>query len=72
MGESVGADAERDARTHVSADMIQRDAPAPEHVGAMGDSRPGGDQTLEIIGVRPMNPGMVVQEDAVADDGALG
>src|SRR3546814_19534452 len=70
--EGVGAEAERDAGAHVAADMVEGDAAAPEHVRAMGDAGTGADQAAEIVGLRPVQPGGVVQEDAVADDRAVG
>ena len=72
MREGVGAEAERNARVHVAADMVQRDAAAPEHVRAMRHARTRGDQPAEVVGLRPVQPGVVVEEDAMGDDGALG
>ena len=68
MREAVRADAAADASLHVAAQRIQGDTPPGKDDGAMRHLCAAVAQALEIIGMRPMQPGMIVQEDAMADD----
>src|SRR5579883_1286076 len=68
--EGIGAEAEIDAGALIGAEILQRDAAPREDGRAMGDARAGRGEAAEIVAARPMEPGMMVEEDAVADDGA--
>ena len=66
--EAVRADAASDAGLHVADERIQRDAAPREHDRAMGHHRAAVAQQLEIVGMRIMDPRMIVEEDAMPDD----
>ena len=71
MGIGVGANAEVDAGAQIAAEAAQGDAAAHEDGRAMGDTGAGGDDPVQVIAAGPMQPGMVIQENTVADDRAF-
>ena len=66
----VRADSHVDAAPHVAAEVAQRDAAAREYGWAMRDRRAASRQGSKIIGLRPVRPGVMIEEDAVTDDRA--
>jgi hypothetical protein len=48
--------------------MLQGDAAAREDGRAMGDVGPGRGQAWEVVAGRPMQPGMMIEKNGVADD----
>src|SRR6185437_13040825 len=67
--EGVGAEAEIDAGAAVGAEILQGDAAPREDRRAMRDGGAAGGEPAQILAARPVQPGMMVEEDAVADDG---
>src|SRR4029077_16677658 len=66
----VRADPHIDAAPHVTPEVAQRDAAPREYRWAMRDRRTASRQGLEIIGLGPVRPGVVIEKDAVTDDRA--
>ena len=66
----VRADAHVDAAPHIAPEVAQRDAAPREYGWAMRDRRTAARQRPEIIGLRPVRPGVMIEKDAVTDDRA--
>jgi len=66
--ERVRADAAGDARVHVAAERVERDAAPREDGRAVRDLRARGGEAREVVRVRPVDLRVVVEEYAVRDD----
>ena len=70
VGVGVRPDPEVDASTRIGTERVHGDAAAHEHGRAMGDrgARIAQERQVSAV-VRPVQPWMVVEEDAMTDDG---
>ena len=66
----VCPDTHIDAGALIAAEIFQRDASAREHGGAVGDGGPGFGEAGEVVPGVPRGGRVIIEENAVADDGA--
>jgi len=65
----IGTDADADAAPEIAPERLHGNAAPDEHRGAMGNGGAALQQRPEIVAPRPMRGRVMVEEDAVADDG---
>ena len=68
MGRAVGPDPHPHAGAQIAAEVLQDLAVARERRRAMGHGRAAAGQDFQVLPARPVQPGMLVDEDRVAED----
>ena len=68
MRKGVGADPESDPGGTIAPEILEQDAAPREHRRAVRYGCTGFGKVGEVVAGRPMQPGMMVEEDRVADN----